>query len=591
MKATRNIFFGQCLVAIWGLSVFGGFISVEVIKAGEETAMRRRPLNSDVRANTPSDGEAVSIPAPPVPVPAVPAGMLVPTLTTIPRYGANDDSSALSSSMLPLPSAISDEVESAEGAPPPPPPLPSESGDGEDRPVGGEGEAVAMPDVRMEKPASPSSSATGRSGRTSFSGEGVASTSSNSMSSVVTQKDGESDVPSPDGDTPGDPPALKARTRPLPPTEVPVTVSWYGHACFAVTYSFPGHRPYTVAVDPYGAGLGYPAPALSADALFVTHEHADHNFVDAVTPNARVWTDPHEGAPLRPKDDGDGEDVFSLWPSLHRSLLLRGLAWLDRPAPSSSRRCGVDMVRAGPDEGGTSYGEGRLLTDVIRGRHYAEPHEAARGDTAMLVWRPVFSAGEGARFVDGAGGGGRAASPVIAHLGDVGQDVLSDEQIRWIVKGSDAGFPEGAPGLDKDDAAESGGLDILMIPVGGVFTLDAERAARIVAALNPRVVVPMHYQTPLLDLGEFALSPVEDFLAKLPPAYTVRRLDGGVFSWPIPELAENDRARRENPDTPCKRLMLVLDWKAALTHGRPSLSRATPEGGSPLDLLAAPEGP
>ena len=40
-----------------------------------------------------------------------------------------------------------------------------------------------------------------------------------------------------------------------------------------------------------------------------------------------------------------------------------------------------------------------------------------------------------------------------------------------------------------------GPVDILLTPVGGTFTVDAEGAAGLVKALSPRVVIPMHFKT------------------------------------------------------------------------------------------------
>jgi L-ascorbate metabolism protein UlaG (beta-lactamase superfamily) len=42
--------------------------------------------------------------------------------------------------------------------------------------------------------------------------------------------------------------------------------------------------------------------------------------------------------------------------------------------------------------------------------------------------------------------------------------------------------------------------DVLMVPVGGNYTLDADGAWRLVEALRPRVIIPMHYRTPLCTL-------------------------------------------------------------------------------------------
>lgn len=62
------------------------------------------------------------------------------------------------------------------------------------------------------------------------------------------------------------------------------------------------------------------------------------------------------------------------------------------------------------------------------------------------------------------------------HLGDLGQFSLTPTQVR-----------------------EIGRVDVLMIPVGGFYTIDGTQAARIVGQLHPRVILPMHYRTPALN--------------------------------------------------------------------------------------------
>ena len=97
-------------------------------------------------------------------------------------------------------------------------------------------------------------------------------------------------------------------------------------------------------------------------------------------------------------------------------------------------------------------------------------------------------------FHDEEGGAKRGANTVfkfmvdgvaVCHCGDLGH-VLSDEQINRLGK-----------------------VDVLLVPVGGVYTLDAAGAAEVVKQLKPSVTVPMHYKTP--DL-KFALEPVDAFL-------------------------------------------------------------------------------
>ncbi len=57
-------------------------------------------------------------------------------------------------------------------------------------------------------------------------------------------------------------------------------------------------------------------------------------------------------------------------------------------------------------------------------------------------------------------------------------------------------------------------VDIALIPVGGVYTVDAEQARQVANALAPKVLIPMHYKTPAIsfeleELGAF-LSRVRD---------------------------------------------------------------------------------
>lgn len=59
----------------------------------------------------------------------------------------------------------------------------------------------------------------------------------------------------------------------------------------------------------------------------------------------------------------------------------------------------------------------------------------------------------------------------IVHLGDLGQD-LDDKQLEQIAT-----------------------PDILMIPVGGKYTIGAKKAVEVISQIEPRIVIPMHYKT------------------------------------------------------------------------------------------------
>ena len=52
--------------------------------------------------------------------------------------------------------------------------------------------------------------------------------------------------------------------------------------------------------------------------------------------------------------------------------------------------------------------------------------------------------------------------------------------------------------LTADQAEELGDVDVLLLPVGGVSTINATMAAEVVRQLEPKVVVPMHYKTEAL---------------------------------------------------------------------------------------------
>lgn len=56
------------------------------------------------------------------------------------------------------------------------------------------------------------------------------------------------------------------------------------------------------------------------------------------------------------------------------------------------------------------------------------------------------------------------------------------------------------------------GADILLIPVGGTYTLNAKKAVEVVSQIEPRIVIPMHYKIPGLKVE---LEEVEKFIKEL----------------------------------------------------------------------------
>ena len=67
----------------------------------------------------------------------------------------------------------------------------------------------------------------------------------------------------------------------------------------------------------------------------------------------------------------------------------------------------------------------------------------------------------------------------LCHLGDLGH-VLDERQLRSV--------------REKE-------VDVLFIPVGGVYTIDADGANEVLGQLEPKIAIPMHYKTPPLRLN------------------------------------------------------------------------------------------
>lgn len=76
----------------------------------------------------------------------------------------------------------------------------------------------------------------------------------------------------------------------------------------------------------------------------------------------------------------------------------------------------------------------------------------------------------------------------MAHFGDLGQ-VLTDAQLEAI-----------------------GNIDIALLPVGGVYTITPQQASEVIAQLEPKIVIPMHYKIPGMGVGFDKLSGVDDFI-------------------------------------------------------------------------------
>jgi len=168
-----------------------------------------------------------------------------------------------------------------------------------------------------------------------------------------------------------------------------MNIQYYGHSCFKITAkpAGRGQEDVTIFLDPFDKSIGLRPPQGQADLVLVTHEHPDHNNVEAL-----------KGDP----------------------------AVINIPGEYSVK--GVNIVGLASDHGATQH-------PVLNTMFILETEDLK-----------------------------------ICHMGDLGVD-LSEKQLE---------------GID--------GVDVLMIPVGGKYTIDGKKAVEMVKKIEPAIVIPMHYK-------------------------------------------------------------------------------------------------
>ncbi len=167
-------------------------------------------------------------------------------------------------------------------------------------------------------------------------------------------------------------------------------IQWIAHSCFKITLE----NGKCLLFDPFG-NIGYKMPQVTADMVFISHGHYDHNAVENVMGNFRVF-------------DTEGSFEFE-------GVKIKGI-------PS----------------------------------YHDEVFGSKRGKN--IIFRIT------------------AEGLTLTHLGDLGH--MPDEALY----------------------KELYGTDVLMIPIGGNYTIDAQQAFEICKKIEPNIILPMHYKTPGLQV-------------------------------------------------------------------------------------------
>lgn len=177
-------------------------------------------------------------------------------------------------------------------------------------------------------------------------------------------------------------------------------IKYFGHSCFLLTES----TGTSVVCDPYDESVGYALPAVSADAVTVSHHHYDHDCLKKIT-----------GSPVV----------------------------LDKETGYELPGVKINAIKS--------------FHDDCLGKE--------RGENVIFKFR-----------MDGL---------EICHLGDLGEECSTD-LLESILP-----------------------VNVLLIPVGGNYTIDAAMAKEYVDRIMPDIVIPMHYRTKDCRLD---IAKVDDFL-------------------------------------------------------------------------------
>lgn len=185
-----------------------------------------------------------------------------------------------------------------------------------------------------------------------------------------------------------------------------------------------------IMTDPFDKTVGYPVPCAEADIVTVSHNHFDHNYLQAVIGNYTLF-----------------------------------------------------------NSGGTHEDHGIRITGIQT--FHDSQAGAKRGTNIVFLYE-----------VNGL---------KICHCGDLGHV------------------------LTKEQASRAGKVDVLLVPVGGNFTINAQQAVEVVSLLKPRVTMPMHFKT---DFMNFPIDKADVFLELMKKPWKAQKGEIEITEQNIDEMPE-----------------------------------------------------
>lgn len=211
-------------------------------------------------------------------------------------------------------------------------------------------------------------------------------------------------------------------------------ITYFGHSCFKLR-----GKNSSVVTDPYDKNTGLTLPKISADIITSSHDHHDHNYVQAIS--------------------------------------------------NTSRRDEPFIINA-PGE----YEIGRVSIFSVDTYHDTNGGADRGKNTAYMIHIDDIK---------------------IAHLGDLGHE-LSDKQVEQL-----------------------NGVDVLLCPVGGYYTINPKQAVKVVNSVQPGFVIPMHYKTKDHNQKIFGkIAPLSEFLSEMGASEVEAHEKLTVSSTSLPEETE-----------------------------------------------------